>query len=55
MKVVTLKTADGKTRYYLNDDEGTPVQPVMNYLGFKDNTGTARNTLQLQCFLASDI
>lgn len=50
MKVVTLKTPDGKTRYYLNDDEGTPVQPVMNYLRFKDNTGAARNTLRLQCF-----
>lgn len=50
MKVVTLKTPDGKTRYYLNDDEGTPVQPVMNYLRFKDNIGAARNTLRLQCF-----
>ncbi|MCD8015866.1 MAG: tyrosine-type recombinase/integrase [Lachnospiraceae bacterium] len=50
MKVVTVKTLEGKIRYYLNDDEGNPIQPVVKYLRFKDNSGYARNTLRLQCF-----
>ena len=50
MKVVKVRTLEGKIRYYLNDDEGKPIRPVMNYLRFKDNSGYARNTLRLQCF-----
>lgn len=49
MKVVELKTAEGKVRYYLADDDGTPVSPVLKYLKFKDNVGCARNTLRMHC------
>lgn len=49
MKVVELKTMGGNTRYYLADSQGTPVEPVLRYLKFKDNAGYARNTLRLQC------
>ena len=49
MKVVELKTVEGKVRYYLADDTGEPVQPVLKYLKFKDNTGYARNTLRMHC------
>src|SRR5665648_496427 len=49
MKVVKLKTVDGKDRYYLANDTGAPVQPVLKYLRFKDNTGYARNTLRMHC------
>jgi len=49
MKVVELKTMDGRTRYYLANVTGEPVEPVLKYLKFKDNTGYARNTLRLQC------
>ena len=49
MKVVELKTVDGRTRYYLADATGEPVEPVLKYLKFKDNAGYARNTLRLQC------
>ena len=49
MKVVKLKTVDGKVRYYLANDMGAPVQPVLKYLRFKDNTGYARNTLRMHC------
>jgi len=49
MKVVKLKTVDGKVRYYLANDTGAPVQPVLKYLRFKDNTGYARNTLRMHC------
>lgn len=49
MKVVELKTMDGKTRYYLAGTTGEPVEPVLKYLKFKDNAGYARNTLRLQC------
>jgi len=49
MKVVELKTVDGRIRYYLADDTGAPVQPVLKYLKFKDNAGYARNTLRMHC------
>lgn len=50
MKTVTCITPDGKTRYYLADEAGTPVQEVLDYLKFRDNQGTARNTLRLNCY-----
>lgn len=49
MRVVEVKTTDQKTRYYLADDAGIPVEPVLQYLKFKDNAGYARNTLRMQC------
>lgn len=49
MKVIELKTVEGKVRYYLADDTGAPVPPVLKYLRFKDNTGYARNTLRMHC------
>ena len=49
MVVVTFETNDGKTRYYLADDNAVPVQPVLNYLRFEDDRGLARNTLRLHC------
>lgn len=50
MKTVKCKTPAGKTRYYLADESGTPVQVVLNYLKFRDNQGLARNTLRLNCY-----
>ena len=50
MNTVKCKTPDGKTRYYLIDEQGVPVQEVMNYLKFLDNQGKARNTLRLSCY-----
>jgi integrase len=49
MKIVELKTLEGKVRYYLSDDTGAPVPPVLKYLKFKDNAGYARNTLRMHC------
>lgn len=49
MKIVELKTVEGKVRYYLADDTGAPVPPVLKYLKFKDNAGYARNTLRMHC------
>jgi integrase/recombinase XerD len=49
MKVVELKTVDGRVRYYLADDTGAPVPPALKYLKFKDNAGYARNTLRMHC------
>jgi len=49
MKVVELKTQEGKVRYYLADDMGAPVPPVLKYMKFKDNAGYARNTLRMHC------
>ena len=49
MVVITFETNDGKTRYYLADDNAVPIQPVLNYLRFEDDRGLARNTLRLHC------
>ena len=49
MVVVTFQTSDGKTRYYLADDNSVPIQSVLNYLRFEDDRGLARNTLRLHC------
>ena len=47
MKVVEVTTTDNKTRYYLADDAGVPVEPVLMYLKFMDDAGYARNTLRM--------
>ena len=44
MQVVTVETSAGQTRYYLANDDGTPVEPVLQYLRFRDNAGAARKT-----------
>lgn len=49
MKVVEVTTTDNKTRYYLTDDTGIPVEAVLMYLKFKDDAGYARNTLRMHC------
>jgi len=49
MKVIELKTVEGKVRYYLADDTGAPVPSVLKYLKVKDNAGYARNTLRMHC------
>ncbi len=46
MRVTTLLTKEGKTRYMLLDYNNEPIQPVLHYLKFKDNSGAARNTLR---------
>ncbi|EAD5190261.1 transposase [Listeria monocytogenes] len=46
MRVITLSTKEGKTRYMLLDNSNEPVQPVLHYLKFKDNSGASRNTLR---------
>ncbi|PUA38392.1 transposase [Paenibacillus elgii] len=50
MRVVSLETKDGKTRYMLMNPNDEPIQPVLQYLKFKDNSGAARNTLRSFCF-----
>ena len=32
MQVVTVETSAGQTRYYLANDDGSPVEPVLRYL-----------------------
>jgi len=49
MKVIEVTTTDNKTRYYLADETGIPVEPVLQYLRFKDHAGYARNTLRMHC------
>ncbi|WP_252241842.1 tyrosine-type recombinase/integrase [Clostridium sp. ZBS18] len=49
MEVVRVKTEDGKERYYVADDEGLPIEPILKFIRFKDNTNFARNTLRMYC------
>lgn len=50
MKVEALITGEGKERYMLVDDKGEPVEVVLKYIRYKDNTGAARNTLRAYCY-----
>lgn len=49
MEVVRVKTEDGKERYFVSDDNGLPVEPILKFIKFKDNTNSARNTLRMYC------
>lgn len=46
MRVESIVTSESKLRYLLVNDVGDPVEPVLKYLKYKDNTGAARNTLR---------
>ncbi len=50
VKVEQVILSNGKTRYMLVDKDGEPIQPVLQYLRFKDNSNAARNTLRSYCF-----
>lgn len=49
MEVVKVKTEDGKERYFVADDDGLPIEPILKFIRFKDNTNHARNTLRMYC------
>jgi len=49
MEVVKVKTEDDKERYFVADDNGLPVEPILKFIRFKDNTNFARNTLRMYC------
>lgn len=49
MEVVKVKTEDGKERYFVADDDGLPVDPILKFIRFKDNTNFSRNTLRMYC------
>lgn len=49
MEVVKVKTEDGKERYFVADDDGLPIDPILKFIRFKDNTNFARNTLRMHC------
>lgn len=49
MEVVRVRTEEGKERYYVADDNGLPIEPILKFIRFKDNTNYARNTLRMYC------
>lgn len=49
MEVVKVKTEDEKERYFVADDLGLPIEPILKFIRFKDNTNYARNTLRMYC------
>ncbi|WP_331482170.1 site-specific integrase [Paraclostridium ghonii] len=49
MEVVKVRTEEGKERYFVADDEGLPIESILKFIRFKDNTNFARNTLRMYC------
>ncbi|OBR91966.1 MULTISPECIES: tyrosine-type recombinase/integrase [Clostridium] len=49
MEVVKVKTEDNKERYFVADDNGLPIESILKFIRFKDNTNYARNTLRMYC------
>jgi hypothetical protein len=49
MRVETITTSGGKTRYMLVGSDAEPILPIMRFIRFKDNSGTARNSLRSYC------
>lgn len=49
MEVVRVKTEEGKERYFVANDDGLPIEPILKFIKFKDNTNFARNTLRMYC------
>lgn len=49
MEVVRVKTEDRKERYFVANDLGLPIEPILKFIRFKDNTNYARNTLRMYC------
>jgi len=49
MEVVKVRTEDDKERYFVANDEGLPIEPVLKFIRFKDNNNFARNTLRMYC------
>jgi site-specific recombinase XerD len=46
MRVVEIETQDHQRRYVVIDDEGSLIEPIMQYLKYLDHIGAARNTLR---------
>ena len=49
MEVVKVRTEDDKERYFVADDDGLPIESILKFIRFKDNTNFARNTLRMYC------
>lgn len=49
MKVVKVKTEEGKERYFVADTDGLPIEPVLRFIRFKDNINYSRNSLRMYC------
>lgn len=50
MQVVKVKLEENKERYYVANDDGSPIEVILKFIKFKDNTNYARNTLKQYCW-----
>ena len=50
MRVERAITSDGRERYMLVNEYGEVIDPVLRFLKYRDNTGSARNTLRTYCY-----
>ncbi len=46
MQVVEIETQQQQRRYVVIDDDGTFVEPIVQYLKYLDHIGAARNTIR---------
>lgn len=49
MEVFRVLTSDGNERFYVEDDEGYPLESILDFIKFKDNNNLAKNTLKMYC------
>lgn len=49
IEVVKVRTEDNKERYFVVDDDGIHVEPILKFIRFKDNISYARNILRMYC------
>jgi integrase len=49
MEVVKVRTEEGTERYYVAYKNGLPIEPILKFIRFKDNTSYAKNTLRMYC------
>lgn len=50
MQVIKVKLEENKERYYVPNDDGKPIEAILKFIKFKDNTNFARNTLKQYCW-----
>ncbi|HYE10150.1 MAG TPA: transposase [Patescibacteria group bacterium] len=50
MLVEKFITSTNIIRHMLVDKAGKPVEPVLRYIKFKDNSNSARSTLRAYCY-----
>lgn len=54
MRVQEVILNNGGRRYLVLDDQGKPIQPVLQYMKYLDNTQKSPNTQRTYCYALRD-